>query len=94
MLGWLERRLGLKPMIMHYAMEIEGPAEERMNDVNSVLESFSLESRGMRLSKTGGKQKLVFSVDATRRQQKNLMREFRQSDDLRGYDATAGPEHE
>jgi putative Mg2+ transporter-C (MgtC) family protein len=93
-LGGLERRLGLKPMIMHYAVEIEGPAEELMNGVNGVLEGFSLESRGMRLSRTGGKQKLLFSVDATRRQQKRLMQEFRQSEDLRSYDATPGPEHE
>lgn len=93
-LGWLERRLDLKPMIMRYAVEMERPADEMISEVNAVLETFSMESRGMRMSKTGGKPKMVFSVDATRRQQKLLMQEFRQSEDLRNYEATPGPEHE
>jgi putative Mg2+ transporter-C (MgtC) family protein len=93
-LGWIERRLNLKPMSMHYAMDLEGSAEDMINEVTAVLEGCDLETRGIRVSKTGGQQRLFFSVDGTRSQQSTLMREFRQSDKLRSYEATPGPQRD
>ncbi|MBZ5521771.1 MAG: MgtC/SapB family protein [Acidobacteriia bacterium] len=93
-LGWLERWLSLKPMIMHYALETEKPADELINEVNAVLEDSEMTLQGMRIKNQGSQQKLIFSVDGTRSQHKQFMQELRQSDDLRNYEATPGPEHE
>ncbi|HWZ46156.1 MAG TPA: MgtC/SapB family protein [Candidatus Saccharimonadales bacterium] len=93
-LGWFERRLNLKPVSMRYVMDAAGATDQLIDEVKAVLAGFNLEERGLRVGKTGGRQKLFFSVDGTRRQHTALMGEFRQSDELRGYEATPIPLYE
>lgn len=93
-LGWLERWLNLKPMIMHYVVESGKPSDELVNDLHAALESLELTPQRLRINKQGTRSKLLFSVDGTRNQQKKLMLEFRKSDDLSNYEAVPGPEHE
>lgn len=89
-LGLLERRFNLKPLMMNYIIVSEKSADDLVAEVNSILEDQGKEMRGMRLSRTGGKEKLVFSVDGTRSEHQKLASHLRQSDDLRNFETTPG----
>jgi putative Mg2+ transporter-C (MgtC) family protein len=93
-LGWLERRFSLKPLLMSYSIVTEKSADEVVEAVNAVLENLGKIMDGMRLSKTNGKERIVFSVAGTRNEQKELMDSLRQSDILRNFEATPGVEVE
>jgi putative Mg2+ transporter-C (MgtC) family protein len=94
LLGWLERQLNLKPLVMHYSIVTDKSADEIVAEVNTVLEDAQVEMDGMRLSKFNGKERITFSVDGTRSLHKILMDRFRQSDDLRNFEAVRGFEHD
>jgi putative Mg2+ transporter-C (MgtC) family protein len=89
-LGLLERRFNLKPLIMNYIIVSEKSADDLVAEVNSILEDQGKEMKGMRLSRTGGKEKLVFSVEGTRSEHQRLAIHLRQSDDLRNLETIAG----
>ncbi len=60
-LGWLERQFNLKPLIMNYMIVAEKSADDLVAEVNSILEEQGKEMQGMRLSRTNGKERLVFT---------------------------------
>jgi putative Mg2+ transporter-C (MgtC) family protein len=93
-LGLLERRFNLKPLMMNYMIVSEKSADDLVAEVNSVLEEQGKEMQGMRLSRTAGKERLVFSVDGTRSEHEELASRLRQSDDLRNLETTEGIETE
>jgi putative Mg2+ transporter-C (MgtC) family protein len=88
--GLLERRFNLKPMMMNYIIVSEKSADDLVTEVNSILEDQGKEMKGMRLSRTGGKEKLVFRVDGTRSEHTELAKQLRQSDDLGTLETIAG----
>jgi putative Mg2+ transporter-C (MgtC) family protein len=90
LLGLLERQLNLKPLRMNYAIVSEKTADDLVAEVNSVLEDQGKEMQAMRLSRSGGKEKLVFRVDGTRSEHKQLMSRLRESVDLTNLETTAG----
>jgi putative Mg2+ transporter-C (MgtC) family protein len=94
LLGWMERQLNLKPLIMNYSIVTDKSADEIVAEVNGALEDFNMGMEGMRLNKLNGKEKITFSVDGTRSEHKMLMDRFRQSDELRNFESTRGFEHE
>lgn len=94
-LGWTERWFNLKPLVMNYIIVTTKTADDIVAEVNSVLEDSDATLQGMRLSKVeGGKEKIVFSVDGTRIEHKQLTDRFRESDDLRNFESTPGVERD
>lgn len=93
-LGWTERRFNLKPMIMNYIIVTSKTADDIVAEVNALLEDSDATLQGMRMSKVEGKEKLIFSVDATRVEHKQLTDRFQESDDLRNFVATPGLERD
>src|SRR5262249_50389138 len=93
-LGWMERRYNLKPLLMDYSIVSDKSPQEIVEAINAVLEAQNKKLSGMRLSKVDGKEKVVFSVDGTRSEHQELLKGLRQSSDLRDVEATAGPEIE
>jgi len=93
-LGWLERQLNLKPLTMNYIVESDESADDLVAEVNAILESHGKEMQGMRLSRSGSLERLVFMVDGTRSEHKELMNRLRQSTDLRNLETTEGLETE
>lgn len=93
-LGWLERRLNLKPLVMHYSIEAEKSADDLVSEVNSILEEQGKEMQGLRLSRTNGSERLVFTVDGTRSEHRELADRLRRSSDLRHLETTEGLETE
>jgi len=89
-LGLLERRFNLKPLMMNYTIVSDKSADDLVSEVNSVLEEQGKEMQGMRLSRASGKERLVFSVDGTRSEHKELVSRLRQSDDLRNLETAEG----
>jgi putative Mg2+ transporter-C (MgtC) family protein len=90
LLGILERQLNLKPLRMNYVIVSEKTADDLVAEVNSILEDQGKEMQAMRLSRAGEKEKLVFRVDGTRSEHKQLMNRLRESADLSNLEATAG----
>ncbi len=92
LLGILERQFNLKPLTMNYIVVSEKTADDLVAEVNSILEDQGKEMQAMRLSRSGEKEKLVFRVDGTRNEHKQLMNRLRESADLSNLEATAGPD--
>ena len=93
-LGLLERRFNLKPLMMNYAIVSEKSADDLVAEVNSILEEQGKEMQGMRLSRATGKERLAFSVDGTRSEHAELASRLRQSEDLRNLETSEGIETE
>jgi putative Mg2+ transporter-C (MgtC) family protein len=93
-LGWMERRFNLKPLLMNYTIVTDKSPQEILEEINKVLEEQSKQLSGMRLSRGDGKERIVFSVGATRTEHHDLLNSLRQSSGLSGVEATAGPEIE
>jgi putative Mg2+ transporter-C (MgtC) family protein len=94
LLGLMERQLNLKPLAMNYTIISQKTADELVAEVNSILEDQGREMQAMRLSRSGEKEKLVFRVDATRHEHRQLMDRFRQSQDLTHLESVAGPDND
>ena len=94
LLGLLERRFNLKPLMMNYIVVSEKSADDLVAEVNSILEDHGKEMQGLRLSRTNGKEKMVFSVDGTRSEHNELARRLRQSEDMRNLETVEGYETE
>jgi putative Mg2+ transporter-C (MgtC) family protein len=93
-LGWLERQFNLKPLLMNYSIEAAKSADDLVGEVNLILEEQGKEMQGMRLSRTNGTERLVFTVDGTRSEHRELADRLRQSGDLRNLETTEGLETE
>jgi putative Mg2+ transporter-C (MgtC) family protein len=91
-LGILEHRLNLKPLMMNYIIVSEKSADELISEINMILEDQNKEMHGVRLSRTNGKERIVFNVDGTRSEHKALINRFRLSDDLKNFETVAGVE--
>jgi putative Mg2+ transporter-C (MgtC) family protein len=94
LLGLLERRFNLKPLMMNYIVVSEKSADDLVTEVNSILEDHGKEMHGLRLSRTNGKEKMVFSVDGTRSEHNELARRLRQSEGMRNLETVEGYETE
>lgn len=94
LLGWVERRFNLKPLVMDYSIVTDKSPQEIVEEINKILEAQSKELRGMRLNKVDGKERIVFSVGATRSEHQDLLNSLRQASDLSGVEATPAPEIE
>jgi putative Mg2+ transporter-C (MgtC) family protein len=91
-LGALERKFNLKPLLMNYSVVTDKSPQEVVAAVNRVLTDQDKELSGMRLSKVNGKERIEFSVGATRSEQAELLRCFRESPGLANIESSAGPE--
>jgi len=93
-LGALEGRLNLKPVMMQYFIVSDKPPDVIVSEINKALEEQSRELSSMRLIKLDGKEKIAFSVAATRNEHKELLDCLRQSEDLRNLKTEPGIEIE
>jgi len=93
-LGALEGRLNLKPVMMEYVVVSDKSPDVIVSEINKALEEQSRELSSMRLIKLNGKEKIVFSVAATRKEHKDLLDCLRQSEDLRNLKTEPGMEIE
>jgi putative Mg2+ transporter-C (MgtC) family protein len=90
LLGLMERRFNLKPLMMNYIVVSDKSADDLVSEVNSILEERGKEMHGMHLSRFNGKEKLIFSVGGTRNEHRELVSRLRQSDELKNLETTAG----
>jgi putative Mg2+ transporter-C (MgtC) family protein len=91
-LGGLESKLNLKPVMMQYTIVSDKPADTILGEINKALEEQSRQLSSMRLNKIDGKERIVFSVAATRSGHKELLECMRQSEDLRAVQTEPGVE--
>lgn len=72
LLGWLEQRLGVKPLLVTY--DVFGPdLEEMLATVNRILEEEQQGMRSVQYTRSGHVRRLQFSVLATRSDQRTLL---------------------
>jgi putative Mg2+ transporter-C (MgtC) family protein len=93
-LGALERQFNLKPLLMNYSVVTDKSPQEVVEAVNKVLADQDKELNSMRLSKIDGKERVEFSVGATRSDQAELLRCFRLEPGLANLESAPGPEIE
>ncbi len=91
-LGWVERKLGFKPTLMHYTVVTEKPIDEITARIKEAMEDCQLDTEGMRATKV--KDRVSFSIDGTRQLHARFKNHLRRYDDLRNFEATRAFEHE
>lgn len=87
-LGRMETQFNLKAQVMHYTMVSERSADELLEQVNAVLDERDKQMQGMRLTKLNGQKKVVFSVEGTHSEHKELLERLRQSTGLKNIAAS------
>ena len=92
LLGWLERQLNWKPLLMNYSVVTDKSPQEMVEKINKVLEDQEKQLSSLHLGTRDGKQCVEFSVSGTRREQQDLLNYMRQSGDLQNVQASPGPE--
>lgn len=91
-LGGLERKFNLKPLLMNYTVVTDKTPQETIDTINRVLAEQDKELSSMRLSKMNGKERIEFSVGGTRNEHAELLSCFRQEPTLAGIEGAAGPD--
>jgi putative Mg2+ transporter-C (MgtC) family protein len=91
-LGWVERRLNLKPVMLNYIIMTEKAPDVILDEINKALEEQDKTLSGMRMNKVDGQEKITFSVAATRSEHQELMACLRQAADLRDFATEPGIE--
>jgi len=91
-LGWMEQRFSLKEAEVNYIVISERPASELIAEVHAIVDKMGKVLRGMHLNRVTGRQQLAFGVEATRREQKELMDAMRHSEALKNFEVKIGPE--
>lgn len=94
LLGILERQLNLKPLTMNYTIVSDKNANDLVAEVNSIMEDQGKEMQAMHLSRSGENEKLVFRVEGTRHEHKQLMDRLRQTSDVSHLETTPGPDRD
>ena len=89
LLGWMERQLNLKPILVNYTLATERSMDEVMEELGAALEENDKEMRRTRVTKLDGRKRISFSVDATRGEHKHLLQRFRRSEPLHTIEASA-----
>jgi putative Mg2+ transporter-C (MgtC) family protein len=89
-LGTLERRFNLKSSLVHYSLVTDHAAEEVTEQIDALLQEHGKQMEGMKLLRTDGRKKIIFTVEGTRKEQEDFMESLRQSEDLRTFKAVPG----
>src|SRR5258706_15379707 len=71
-LGRIESNFSIKPILMSYEV-VGADAEKLFSDVNTVMEEEHQMMQTVEMGGMDGRHRVVFTVDATRRQHKSLM---------------------
>jgi putative Mg2+ transporter-C (MgtC) family protein len=93
-LGWVETQFNLKPLSMTYSVVSEKSSDDLVDAVNHVLDDQGKELSSMHLSATSGKHRIMFTVDATHHEHKEMMDALRRSADLHNFEAIPDRETE
>jgi len=91
-LGWAETRFSLKSAVMNYFVVSDTPASELVGAVHALVDQRGKELRGLHLTRREGRQCVAFSLEATRREQNQLMEAMRHSEALRNFEVKTGME--
>ncbi len=92
-LGRIESNFSIKPILMSYEV-IGADAEKLFSDVNTVMEEEHQMMQTVEMGGMDGRHRVVFTVDATRRQHKSLMAKLEKCVNLTSATMRRGPDHE
>ncbi len=77
LLGWMEARFSLKPVLITY--EVVGPhADEMVGEVNQVLEDEHKIMQTVQVGRADSRYRVQFTVDATHKEHSSLLKRLRQ----------------
>jgi putative Mg2+ transporter-C (MgtC) family protein len=92
MLGWAEQQFSLKATGMTYIAFSDKPAAELVSAVHGVMDRQGKELHGLHLSRVEGRQQIAFTVEATRREQNEIMDALRHCEPLKNFEVKSGSE--
>jgi putative Mg2+ transporter-C (MgtC) family protein len=81
LLGWVERRFGLKSSLMGYSV-VSGSPESAIKEINRVLDAHKLTMKSIQLGGTAGNHRIHFTVDAKHSEHNNIAEDLRKCADL------------
>lgn len=93
-LGWVETQFNLKPLAMNYCVTSDKTSDELVSAVNEFIGGQGKDIRSMHLSTVNGKRRIMFAVEGTHREHKEMMEALRRSADLHNFEAIPDREAE
>lgn len=93
-LGGVERKFSLKPVMVDYVVVTDKATDVVVSEINKALEEQGKQLSGMRMMRLDSKERIIFSVAATRNEHRELMECMRQFEDLRNFKTEPGIEIE
>src|SRR3954464_23778 len=76
LLGWFEQQFNLKPLVMAYEV-VGAQADAVLSDVNQILHDERRVMQTVHIGRTNGDFRVQFTLDATRREHKELFERIR-----------------
>ncbi len=93
LLGFVETHFNLKPLVMSYEA-IGQDSDAMLADVNQVLEDRRHGMESVQVGRSDHQFRVIFNVEATRSEQEQLLRDFRQRSSISQIKAERAPERE
>jgi putative Mg2+ transporter-C (MgtC) family protein len=93
-LGRLSTQFNLKPLLVNYSIVTAKPADQIVEEINTVLAQSGKEMDSMRLIKLEGKKRLIFAVEGTHAEQEKIKEHLRQNPELRNFESALDRETE
>jgi len=93
MLGLLEKRFSLKPLLMTYEV-VGDDTEATMNAVNRILEAENRTMQTVRIGHVDHAFRVQFTVDASQKEHHMLLQQLRKSAELKRVESLGIAEHE
>ena len=92
LLGWVETQFNLKPLSMNYVVTASKPADSILPQIQMLLHLRGKNAEAVFAADMDGQAKILFSVEGTRKEQKEILDQLHRSADLRNVEATQGRE--
>lgn len=81
LLGWVERRFGLKSSLMGYSV-VSGSPEAAISEINRVLDARKLLMKSIQMGGTAGEHRIHFTVDAKHSEHTTIAEDLRKCANL------------
>src|SRR6266481_1524433 len=92
LLGWVETQFNLKPLCMNYVVTASKPADSILPQIQMLLHLRGKNAEAVFAADMDGQAKILFSVEGTRKEQKEILDHLYRSADLRNVEAVPGRE--
>lgn len=89
-LGWAETRFSLKAESVTITIFGDKSIDELLEEINTALDSTNKHMQSLETSKTNGKSRIIFAIECTLKEEKQIAQRLQRSPDLHNFEIARG----